>query len=130
MNPQNLSKRDKKRNNIVEKLEDMISTFKNDKSQHYRVQLQAIQVDMTLVIRADPYEDAPLEDNPAVIQELVDAVMGDKLPSGKAAREDFYALAGRRYYQYCQEINQAQEKRDADLTMLKVLSLDHLMNWD
>jgi len=29
-------------------------------------------------------------------------------------------MAGKRYYEYCQEINKAQEQRDADLTALKV----------
>lgn len=98
----------------------MVTTFSKDQNQHYRAQLQAIQVDMTLILRADPYENTPLEDSPQHIEELIDSLIGGNLPVEKAAKDDFYALAGRRYYEYCQEINGAQEKRDADLTLLKV----------
>lgn len=117
--PQQMTKRDKKRRNIVDKVNDMVASFSKDQTQHYRAQLQAIQVDMTLILRADPYENAPLDDDPQKIEDLVEALTGGNIPGGRAAREDFYALAGRRYYEYCQEINKAQEKRDADLTMLK-----------
>ena len=115
-----LSKRDKRRKNIMEKLADMVSTFSKDQNSHYRAQLHAIQVDMTLILRADPYENAPLDDRPQHIEELIEALTGGHVPGEKAAKEDFHALAGRRYYEYCQEINSAQEKRDADLTLLKV----------
>ena len=98
----------------------MISTFTRDQQQHYRAQLQAIQVDMTLVLRADPYENKPLDDSPEAIAELVEHMTRGNLPEAKAAREDYMAMAGKRYYEYCQEINQAQEQRDADLTALKV----------
>lgn len=118
--PQQISKRDKKRRNIIDKLNDMIATFSKDQTQHYRAQLQAIQVDMTLILRADPYENAPLDDDPQRIEDLVDALTGGNIPADKAAKEDFIALAGRRYFEYCHEINKAQEKRDADLTLLKV----------
>lgn len=118
--PQQMTKRDKRRKNILEKLDDMITTFSKDQTQHYRAQLQALQVDMNLILRADPYENAPLDDDPQKIEDMVDALTGGHIAGGKAAREDFFALAGRRYYEYCQEINKAQEKRDADLTMLKV----------
>ncbi|PNS15030.1 MICOS complex subunit mic60 [Sphaceloma murrayae] len=114
-----MTKREKRRKNIVEKLQDMIQTFSRDQTQHYRAQLQAIQVDMTLILRADPYENTPLEDSPQHIEELIEALTGGNIPGGKAAKEDFYSLAGKRYFEYCQEINKAQEKRDADLAMLK-----------
>ena len=118
--PQQMTKRDKKRRNIVEKLNDMVVTFGKDQSQHYRAQLQAIQVDMTLIMRADPYENAPLNDDPQTIADMVEALAGTNLPNSEKAKDDFLALAGRRYFEYCQEINQAQERRDADLTLLKV----------
>ncbi|KAG8629427.1 hypothetical protein KVT40_003292 [Elsinoe batatas] len=114
-----MSKREKRRKNIVEKLGDMIQTFSKDQTQHYRAQLQAIQVDMTLILRADPYENTPLDDSPQHIEELIEALTGGSIPGGKPAKEDFLALAGKRYFEYCQEINKAQETRDANLTLLK-----------
>jgi len=122
--PQPMTKRDKRRNNIAERLQEMISTFSQDTHQHYRAQLQAIQVDMTLVLRADNYENRPLDDSPQAIEELITSLTGGNVPAGdKAAKDDFMAMAGKRYYEYCQEINRAQEQRDADLTALKVNEL-------
>lgn len=120
-----VSKRDKRRHNISERLQDMINSFNKDQHQHYRAQLQAIQVDMTLVLRADPYENAPLDDSPQAIEELIEAITGGAVPSTKAAKDDYQVLAGKRYYEYCQLINKAQEQRDADLTALKVIKVLH-----
>jgi len=76
---------------------------------------------MTLVLRADNYENRPLDDSPQAIEELITSLTGGNVPAGdRAAKDDFLAMAGKRYYEYCQEINKAQEQRDADLTALKV----------
>jgi len=117
---QPLTKRDKRRNNITDKLQDMISSFTQDQHQYYRAQLQAIQVDMTLILKSDPYENMPLDDSPSAIEGLINSLTGGVIPGDKAAKDDYLALAGKRYYEYCQKINKAQEQRDADLTALKV----------
>lgn len=100
----------------------MIETFSSDQHQHYRAQLQAIQVDMTLILRANPYNNEPLDDSAQDIEQEIEAITGGNLPqmSTDAARRDYMALAGRRYHDYVQEINRAMEQRDADLTALKV----------
>ena len=98
----------------------MVAAFGKDQHQHYRAQLQAIQVDMTLIMGADPYENAPLDDSPQAIEEKIEALTGGSMPSGKGARDDYLALAGKRYYEYAQQINRAMEQRDADLTALRV----------
>lgn len=118
--PQPLSKRDKRRNNITEKLADMVQTFSREQYQHYRAQLQAIQVDMTLVLRADPYENVPLDDSADAILHHIETVTGGSLPNTEGAQRDYLALAGNRYHDYVQEINRSMEQRDADLTALKV----------
>lgn len=118
--PQPLSKRDKRRNNITDKLSDMIQTFTQDQPQHYRAQLQAIQVDMTLILRSNPYENRPLEDSAEQIEQEIENVTGGSLPSTEAATKDYLALAGKRYHEYIQHINHAMEQRDADLTALQV----------
>lgn len=115
-----MSKRDKRRATVLEKLTDMVDTFSKDQHQHYRAQLQAIQVDMTLILNADPYESAPLDDSPQATEEQIERLTQGNIPSGKAARDDFLAMAGRRYNEYAQRINHAMEQRDADLTALKV----------
>lgn len=118
--PQPLSKRDKRRNNITDKLSDMIQTFTQDQHQHYRAQLQAIQVDMTMILRANPYENSPLDDSAEDVEREIENVTGGSLPNTDAAVKDYLALAGKRYHEYVQQINHALEQRDADLTALQV----------
>ncbi|THY33307.1 hypothetical protein D6D01_02283 [Aureobasidium pullulans] len=117
--PQPLSKRDKRRNNITDKLSDMIQTFTQDQHQHYRAQLQAIQVDMTMILRANPYENRPLDDSAEDVEQEIENVTGGSLPNTDAAVKDYLALAGKRYHEYVQQINHALEQRDADLTALQ-----------
>jgi hypothetical protein len=118
--PQPLSKRDKRRNNITDKLSDMIQTFTQDQHQHYRAQLQAIQVDMTMILRANPYENSPLDDSAEHVEQEIENVTGGSLPNTDASVKDYLALAGKRYHEYVQQINHALEQRDADLTALQV----------
>lgn len=103
----------------------MVTIFGKEQSTHYRAQLQAIQVDMTLIMRADPYENAPLDSSPHAIEEQIDTITGGSLPSGRAAKDDYLALAGKRYSEYAYKINQAMEQRDADLVALKVSMTVH-----
>lgn len=98
----------------------MVSTFSKDQPAHYRAQLQALQVDMTMIIRADPYESAPLDDSADAISHQVESFPSNGLVVGSPAHQDYLALAGRRYHEYVQNINQAMEQRDADLVALKV----------
>ncbi|EME46115.1 hypothetical protein DOTSEDRAFT_70198 [Dothistroma septosporum NZE10] len=125
---QPLTKRDVRRNRIMEKLNGMLDGFNQNQHQHYRAQLQGVQVDMTLVLRADPYgPGAPLGDQPGDIQEAIHAVMkgdvnghgGLSLPQDDAAQQDYWAVAGKRYTDFVREVNDAIEVRDADLTALR-----------
>lgn len=124
-----MSKRDVRRNRIVEKLQTMVNSFSANGHQHYRAQLQAIQVDMTLLIGADPYRTGgPLEDSHDEIRAMVDSIVraspsgvgGINLPEDEAARNDFYSIAGKRYSEFVRNVNNAIEERDADLTALHV----------
>jgi len=100
----------------------MIETFSAEQHQHYRAQLQAIQVDMTLILRANPYNNVPLDDDAEDIEHEIEIITGGNLPhiTNEAAKIDYHALAGKRYHDYVQDINRAMEQRDADLTALKV----------
>jgi hypothetical protein len=126
---QPLTKRDVRRNRIMERLQGMISSFSANQNQHYRAQLQGVQVDMTLVLRADPYTaEGVLEDGHEDIRALVETIMkgdvngngGVSLPTDDAAKNDYWSLAGKRYAEFVREVNEAVEERDADLTALHV----------
>ncbi|KAM3425454.1 hypothetical protein BST61_g7400 [Cercospora zeina] len=124
--PQPLTKRDVRRNRIMERLQAMVDGFATNQNQHYRAQLQGVQVDMTLVLRAEPYVDGALPDSHEEIRELVETVMqsdasgngGVTLPDDESVKTDFWATAGKRYGEFAREVNDAIEKRDADLTLL------------
>ena len=119
--PLPLSKRDIRRGRILERLTSMIDTFHTNQQPHYRAQLQAVQVDMTLVLRADPYSDAPLEEGSEELRTMVESMMGPTVASGdEGAERDYMALAGRRYREFVREGNDALERRDAELTALHV----------
>lgn len=131
-----LSKRDKRRSILSEKLNELTTSFANNRDSHYRQQLQALQIDLNLIMRADPYRDAPLDDSGDDIAELVLAAMGGNAQSGVNGAgavagppmyprpdKDVAALAGRWYAQYVEDVNDAVELRDTNLTMLEVCRL-------
>jgi hypothetical protein len=117
---QPLTKRDVRRNRIMERLEAMMNQFDGNQNQHYRAQLQAVQVDMTMVVRADPYEETPLPDDGEWISEKVEETVGAGTLDGytEEARTDFRAMAGKRYAEFATRVNDSLEKRDAELTAL------------
>lgn len=112
-----LTKRDVRRNRMMEKLQQMVDAFSANQHQHYRAQLQAIQVDMTLILHSDPYEGLPLEDSGEDIRAVVESV-GANLPADEAAQKDYWALAGTRYRDFVREVNDSVERRDAELVAL------------
>ncbi|KAI9657984.1 MAG: hypothetical protein M1821_002641 [Bathelium mastoideum] len=115
---QPVSKGDRRRRQLQDRLSDMVANFSKDRDQHYRAQLNALQVDMNLIMRADAYVDSPLDDDPDAIAELIKELTGGSVPQNQAALQDFFAMAGRRYQDFVQQVNKAQEERDANLTML------------
>lgn len=134
-----LTKRDIRRNRIVEKLQGMIDSFSSNQHQHYRAQLQAVQADMTLILRANPYSttftessSGVLEDGGEELRSLVES-LGAPLPADEAAQRDYWALAGSRYKDFVRQVNDCVEQRDADLTALHVscsiYEVWQSMNW-
>lgn len=123
--PQQLSKRDKRRNALSERLNDLTNHFARNRDTHYRKQLQSLQIDMNLIIRADLYQDHPLEDHADDIAELISSTVGGNIQTcgqGGQRRPENEAAphAGKWYHKFVEEINDAQENRDAQLTLLEV----------
>lgn len=123
--PQQLSKRDKRRNALSERLSDLTNQFTRNRDAHFRKQLQSLQIDMNLIMRADPYKEHPLEDHPDEIADLIAATVGANIHGGghgghRRAENDAAPYAGKWYQKFVEEINDAQENRDAQLTLLEV----------
>ncbi|PYH87740.1 deacetylase complex subunit Sds3 [Aspergillus ellipticus CBS 707.79] len=108
-----LSKRDKRRSALQERLHDLTASFSQNRDTQFRQQLHALQCDMTLINNADPYEPGPLPDSADDIAKLIENTVG----GGKFAKE-MASLAGMWYSRFVQEINQVKTDKDADLAML------------
>lgn len=113
-----LSKRDKRRSALQERLHDLTASFSQNRDTQFRQQLHALQCDMTLINNADPYNPGPIPDSAEEIAGLIEGTVG----GGKFAKE-MTSLAGMWYARFVQEVNQVKADRDADLAMLMVCLL-------
>ncbi len=100
----------------------MFASFADNRDQHYRAQLQAVQVDMNLIMNADPYSNSPLDESPEGINELINAATNGSLAPGSETQADYIAQVGKHYTKFVEEVNDAMEERDCDLAMLMVSS--------
>ncbi len=126
-----ISKRDRRRTALADKLNEITMAFSQNRDAHYRQQMQQLQADIHLIMCADPCQNEPLEDNGEIIAQMVDAFLRE-LPgavsmnplNGQSVpyRPDLEdpAMKGRLYAKFAEQINNAMEERDAQLTMLSV----------
>jgi hypothetical protein len=114
------SKRDKRRNMLADKLSEMMATFSDNRDSHYRAQLAALQADINLIMKADPYKNEPLEDSGQEASELISQIMGNNVPTAPSAGTDYVAQCGKHYSRFVDAVNDAMEERDYNLTMLYV----------
>ena len=122
---QALSKRDKKRNALSERLHDISANFAQNRDSHYRAQLHSLQLAMNFINNSEPYNDRPLNDNPNVIFEQLRAAVTDNAQrdAQAAARLNMLEVpAGTEKWAaaYVQEINDHLETRDATLAAIAV----------
>ncbi|KAI5306153.1 hypothetical protein KEM56_002066 [Ascosphaera pollenicola] len=77
-----VSKRDKRRTALQERLQDLNDNFGNARDVMFRQQIQTLQVEMALIANAQPYGMEPLNDAPDEITRLVEQVntMGQLSP--------------------------------------------------
>lgn len=122
--PPNINPKEKKKHAVSNKLREMVDSFSENNYDHLSAQLCAIQCDLNLVMRADPYRSGPLDDSPEEISRLTaearEEVCKYKPFESEAAEESFKSLVGRSYSKFADEINGAMEDRDKELTMLFV----------
>jgi len=119
--PLQVSKRDKRRNMLAERLEDITKQFSQNRDIHYREQLQAIQIDMNLIMEADAHGEEALKNQPDEIDTLV--LENIKAVSRKPLGPAPPPRAGRIYSDFAKEINDSMEERDATMTANRVCAL-------
>ena len=121
--PPPLSKRDKRRNAMMDRLQEISQNFAENREYHYRRQLQALQRDVNFITFADPYQNQPLD-------ELLDDYDEDPTTSAAGMRGGQYgSMAGNNERQprvgksgrrFIEEVNNAMEDRDAQLSLIVV----------
>lgn len=121
--PPPISKRDKRRNAMMDRLHEISANFAENREYHYRRQLQALQRDMNLITYAEPYKNQPLD-------ELIDDADDDVSMSatglrggqlgGTAGAGDRQPKAGKWGRRFIEEVNNAMEDRDAQLSLVAV----------
>lgn len=127
---QPLSKRDKKRNAMENALAEISSSFAENRDHLYRKQLQALQADMNYIQAARLYDNVPLDgigdEGPEEANTSAAASSAGSLRNAHQAhlnghtRLEFPYKTGPQTAQFIQEINNAMEQRDADLTTVVV----------
>ena len=125
-----LSKRDKKRLNMADRLTEISNNFTANRDTFYRQQLQAYQADINYIQQANPYSNKPLEDptdDPS--EEAAGSAAASTQGSLRTTqqthqntigRTELPFKTGRHTAQFVQAINDTMEKRDVDLTTLVV----------
>ncbi|ATZ49665.1 hypothetical protein BCIN_05g00850 [Botrytis cinerea B05.10] len=109
--PHQLSKRDKRRSAMQDKLHEMTVSFASNRDHHYRDQLKGLQIDMNLIQEADVHGKYALPDGNEVEPLVVDGI---KKVKGIAGHHP--SAAGKEYESFAREINNAMEERDVALT--------------
>lgn len=123
-----LSKRDKRRTALIDRLNDITMQFSANKDQYYREQLGVVQQDIALILHAIPYVEDPTKESSiellAVIQKLT---RGDPRAIHSLKEGDIQGIGGRIYHEFRDEIQDSMERRDASLTAYAVsISLPQL----
>ncbi len=115
---QQVSKRDKRRTALAHRLEEITNQFSSNRDQNYRNQLQALQLDMNLIMEADPHSKEFLPNDRDAIDNLIKAHFTKA--TMKQVGPNAPSRAGKMYADFAKEINDAMEERDTHLTSHEV----------
>lgn len=125
--PHSISKRDKRRLALSDRLTEISTNFTNNREAYYRAHMHTLQLDMNYINNANLYENKPLEDSSEDILEALSAnipgpsigsrsgVPGLRLPDIEAPPR-----AGKWAAKFVHEINDEVEEKDVKLTLLAV----------
>ena len=108
---------------IAEKIAAIHNSFEQHHTDHYWAQLSAVQCEINLLMRADPYRDGPLDDSAEAVSQLMSEAKKDVCsarPVAPEAEASFQHTSGRFYPDFVRRVNSALEQRDADLTSVHV----------
>ncbi|KAI9811514.1 MAG: hypothetical protein M1826_003154 [Phylliscum demangeonii] len=115
-----VSKRDRRRTALAERLSDVTETFARTRDSHFRRQLQTIQADMTMIMKVDPYQPRPMDDQADDILSVVASTLaaGVSPADVRELETEVSPMAGKWFAKFVAEVNDDMEDRDASLTLL------------
>lgn len=111
-----LSKRDKKRSQIENKVKELLAARHANRDANLRAQLNALSRDIHYINRADLYQNQPLGDGPDDLMAEVASVAA----FGTGEAEITKVPLGKNAAQFVDMVNDAMEERDASLTNVNV----------
>lgn len=114
------SKRDRKRQAVIERLAMLSNKFSEDKDSTYRDQLQKIQIELNHLQKFDPYADDALDVAARIQNEYSQSAAA---PTNAEAGRSLVDMAGIQLPQFMSNIQDLWEIRDFSLTQSKVTLL-------
>lgn len=118
--PRHESKRERKRQLLTDRLQQMSDNFTRSRDSAYREQLQKIQLDTSLVMRVDPYSERPLD---TLDGQQVQLAMGQS--SDPATARTLLEMAGPKFQDWVHKIEDLVEERDFEISKQKVSPMRH-----
>ena len=118
---QNISKRAKRHNALVERFTELTDKFTENREEEYRAQILSHQRDINFVIEAKTYTAEPLDDfGIDIIAATCSKERRSSLIGGQGLELEAHPTAGRWSAKFVQEVNDTMEQRDVQLTVLCV----------
>jgi len=117
--PTLLSKRDKKRQMLIDRLSALGDKFGLDRDRAYREQLQKIQVDTNLVMRVDAHSERPLD---TLDDEHLQLSRANSEANNHPGPRTLLEMAGPRFQDWIVNVQDLVEERDYYLTKYTVSS--------
>lgn len=118
---------------MEDRLAQITNDFTRDRDTIYRKQLQAFQLDIDYIRRANPYAETPLDDmGGEITEDFINSAAASS--SGRVGGQTYLngnAVPGRigaNGAKFAQEINDTMEQRDAELTAVAVCSSSELLS--
>ena len=128
--PQVMSKRDKRRNALGERLSEITASFNQNHDAIYRTQMRALQLDINYINNANLYDNRPLDDfgDDIVGQStanMTNTLNGLRSSQLSARTTDFEVPpgTGRWAAEFVHAVNDAFEEKDVQLTLIAVSML-------
>lgn len=128
--PPVMSKRDKRRNALLERFKDINNTFIRNRDPIYRTQMQLLQYDMNFINGVGLYNNKPLDDLADDVIEGMTMIAPSNTNGARVSQVGARTLdieappgAGRWAAKFVQEVNDAFEERDVQLTLVAVRTI-------